>query len=151
MLSAFLFLPTQRFMEDSSMMTTLMDPEDSLASIPLPRGEVTSVDQRCPPPSPADFPTQACLPCRRRKSVSGPSISGHFFYYNPESTQKCDGTKPICRQCARGKRANDCRYDPSKAWSTFDADYAFPPCPSKPLYQVVIVNCNTGLCRWSDA
>ncbi|KAF8671216.1 GAL4-like Zn(II)2Cys6 (or C6 zinc) binuclear cluster DNA-binding domain [Rhizoctonia solani] len=42
----------------------------------------------------------ACLECRRRKL-----LKRHRF-------QKCDGIRPICGCCQRGKRATQCNFDP---------------------------------------
>ncbi|KAJ7624489.1 Zn(2)-Cys(6) binuclear cluster domain-containing protein [Roridomyces roridus] len=54
---------------------------------------------------------QACYNCRRRKMVRSTVQHGQLVKVNqPSNQQKCDGVHPVCGQCARANRPDDCEY-----------------------------------------
>lgn len=60
----------------------------------------------------------ACVSCRRRKMVC---VRLRFEYPNItylSVSQKCDGKRPICTQCDRAGRAEDCEYTVGQERST---------------------------------
>ena len=58
----------------------------------------------------------ACVSCRRRKMVS-PNYN-HWRCYWHRCNQKCDGKRPVCTQCDRAGRAEDCEYTIGQERST---------------------------------
>ena len=53
---------------------------------------------------------RACVHCRRRKMVSFNLNSSSSPFCSQPFSQRCDGVRPICGQCDRANRPDDCEY-----------------------------------------
>ena len=65
----------------------------------------------------------ACVSCRRRKMVSNFLCIDYRWansevYFLLRNSQKCDGRHPVCTQCERAGRAEDCEYTAGHERST---------------------------------